>query len=120
MNRRIVLACCTAVLFSLSLVLGQSKNDCTGKCPAMSSASCCMHGSKASMTSAAKTSNGARIVAVKDGGAKECPMKGVKNANDCTTADKANCNMAKMSMTKASTKAGCCTMKAKGAEAKNS
>jgi hypothetical protein len=107
MKRRLIIACCTAVLFSLSLALGQSKNDCASKCPAGSSASCPMHGTKASLSLDSKN-------------AKECPMKDVKNAGDCTAADKANCNMSKASMTKTGAKAGCCTMKAKGAEAKNS
>ena len=114
MKHRIVAACCIAVLLSLSLAIGQSKDDCAAKCAA--SAKCPMHGTKASLSSTSKDAKDAKIVTVSG---KECTMKGVKNASDCTAAEKANCDMSKMSMTKAGTKADCCAGKVKGAEAKN-
>ncbi len=118
MVKRVALACSIVMLVSLSLAFSQSKNDCTAKSTSGSTSSCCMHGTKASLTSASKTTKDAQIVTVKDDG-KECAMKGVKNASDCTAAEKANCAMSKASMTKAGTKADCCAGKAKGAKAKN-
>lgn len=132
MNHRVIVACCVAVLFSLSLAFG--RGDDGKKCPAGSSASCCAHGTKASLSTASKTDKDPTIVPVSDKGTvsnasgKECAMKDAKNAANCTAAEranctaaeKANCDMSKASMTKAGTKADCCAGKAKGAKASNS
>ena len=117
MKHRIVAACCIAVLLSLSLAIGQSKDDCTAKATSGAKASCCMHGTKASLSSTATDTKDAKIVTVSG---KESAMKGAKSAGDCTAAEKANCDMSKISMTKAGTKADCCAGKAKGVRAKNS
>jgi hypothetical protein len=123
MNYRVIVGCCVAVLLSLSLAFG--RGDDGKKCPAGSSASCCALGTKASLSTASKTDKDAVIVPVNDKGVaqasgKECAMKGVKDAANCTAAEKANCDMSKASMTKAGTKADCCAGKAKGAKASNS
>ena len=129
MNHRVLVACCAVVFLSLSLAIGQSKDDGAAKCPAGSSASCCPHGTKASLSSASKSS-ASRIVSVKNeatlASGKECPMKGVKNPSECTAAEKAKCDMSKgdmskcdMTKMKAGSKADCYAGKAKGAEAKN-
>lgn len=118
MYKRVALAACMAIVLSLSLAISQSKDDCTAKSASGTTSSCCMHGAKASLTSAAKTANDAKIVAVKDEG-KDGTAKCTKNAADCTAAEMAKCPMSKASMTKAGTKADCCAGKAKGAKAKN-
>ena len=123
MKSRIVMALCAVLVFSLSLALGQSKDDCAVKCTAAMKASCCMHGAKASLTSAAKNSSDAAMIPVKNtadiasASGKDGAVNGEKNSAGCTAAEKANCNMTKASTT--GTKAGCCASKAKGAHAKN-
>ena len=115
MKSRIVLALCAVLVFSLSIAFGQSKDDCAVKCSAATKASCCMHGAKASLTSAAKNSNDASIIPVTNTGdiasasGKDDAVKSAKNSADC--------NMTKASAT--GMKAGCCASKAKGAHAKN-
>lgn len=122
MKTRMLLVLCAIVLVSLSLSFAQTKDDCTAK------SSCCMHGAKASLTSAAKTSQStdAKVIFASDKksdatstvhcttDAKECAMaKTAHKAGECTAAEKANCDMAKAA------KMGCCKGTAKASEAKN-
>lgn len=122
MKTRMLLVLCAIILVSLSLSFAQTKDDCTAK------ASCCMHGAKASLTSAAKTSQStdAKVVLVSDKksdatstahctmDSKECAMaKTAHNAGTCTAAEMAHCDMAKAA------KMGCSKGAAKASQAKN-
>lgn len=116
MKHRVAIACCAALVLSFSLALGQSKDDNVAKCQAGSKASGCMHGEKASLTSASKSATDPAVIPVSN------KLTNAQKANitgDCTAAEKAACDKAKMTMAKAGMRAGCCTGKAKGAEAKN-
>lgn len=120
MNTRMFIALAAALVLSLSLTFAQTKEECITKATTASK-SCCKEGSKASLTS--KGTTAAIIVAVSDkhsGGksSKECTMKDAKaSADDCSDAEKANCNMKKTAMTKAGGKMDCCKDKAKSAKA---
>ena len=122
MKTRILLVLCAIVLVSLSLSLAQTKDDCTAK------SSCCMHGAKASLTSAGKTSQSAdaKVIFASDKksvakssaectmSAKECTMaKTSAKKGECTAAEMAHCDMAKAA------KMDCCKGAAKASEAKN-
>ena len=122
MKTRMLLVLCAILLVSFSLGLAQSKEDCTVK------SSCCMHGAKASLTSASKAtqSSDAKVIFASDkkstttssvhctADAKECDMlKTAMKAGECTAAEKANCDMAK------AVKMCCSKGKTKASEAKN-
>ena len=120
MRRHRVVALCMAVALSLSLAVGQTKDDCSAKSTTASKSDCCLHATKASVSSDAKSSNNGTIVLVKNTKdvaktASNCTAS--TTAKECTDADKAKCDMAKTSMTNA--KLDCCKNKAKTSEAKN-
>ena len=115
MKTRVMFILVLALCLALSLATAQTKEDCS-KATASGKASCCAHGTKASMSSNTKmtTPTHASIVTVGDKaqcvkGSKECMAMEAKNGKACPE------------MTKASMKMDCCkTGATKASQAKNS
>ena len=144
MKPRMLFVLCTVMLFTASLTLAQTKDDCAGQASTAkkSGKGCCMSGAKASLTSDTKPAQNTEATTVlvsdsktatkvsdhcaegvKSATASHCPMKGVKATAECTEAEKAHCEMMKtgnMSMKTKDGKVDCCKDKAKASEAKNS
>lgn len=103
MKTRIISLLVLLLVLSLTLAVAQQKKEA---CPTTAAnPSCCVNGSKASMTKAGTTD--AKVMLVSDKKADGKTAQGAKKA-ECTEADKAQCDMHKASTASKNGKMDCC------------
>jgi hypothetical protein len=112
MKTRIFSLLVLLLVLSLTLAVAQQKEECSSTAAAKS---CCVNGSKASMTKAGTTESTVMLASTKKADAKT--VQGTTKKVECTEADKAHCDMTKASTVSNKTKMDCCKDKAKTAKA---